>query len=164
MPVPQDEHERTVAFAEIALGQIKALSQLASPRNFEIWYHYATGYNQALNQSINDLLAGKATLSEADLERIYETFIATNRFGERADAVGTRVLDEIKHVIATIDAAAAITRKPDPISMTPIANFAGTEGSRLRRASATQAQANIGANITMKTGFSDWNHSVGITK
>ncbi len=45
MDVPQDEHERTLAFAEIALGQIKALSQSASPRNFEIWYNYATGYN-----------------------------------------------------------------------------------------------------------------------
>ena len=33
-----DEHERTMAFAEIALGQIKALRQAATPRNFEIWY------------------------------------------------------------------------------------------------------------------------------
>jgi hypothetical protein len=31
MSVPADEHERTMAFAEIALGQIRALRQPASP-------------------------------------------------------------------------------------------------------------------------------------
>jgi diguanylate cyclase len=28
-----DEHDRTMAFAEIALGQLKALRQPATPRN-----------------------------------------------------------------------------------------------------------------------------------
>ena len=52
MAVPRDEHERSApAFAEIALEQIRALRQPASPRNFEIWYQYATGYNPALNRS-----------------------------------------------------------------------------------------------------------------
>jgi diguanylate cyclase len=106
MDVPQDEHERTLAFAEIALGQIKALSQSASPRNFEIWYHYATGYNQPLNQLINETLAKNGTLSETDLEQIHDTYLSDSRFGERIDTVGTRVLDEIKHVMTTIDAAA----------------------------------------------------------
>ncbi len=106
MDVPQDEHERTLAFAEIALGQIKALGQSASPRNFEIWYHYATGYNQPLNQPINETLAKNGTLSETDLEQIYDTYLSDSRFGERIDTVGTRVLDEIKQVMSTIDAAA----------------------------------------------------------
>ena len=55
-----DEHERTLAFAEIALGQIKALRQPAIPRNYEIWYTYATGYNPSLNQTINESLAARA--------------------------------------------------------------------------------------------------------
>jgi diguanylate cyclase len=48
-----DEHERTMAFAEVALGQIKSLRQTAIPRNYEIWYVYATGYNAPLNKIIN---------------------------------------------------------------------------------------------------------------
>ena len=103
--MPQEEHERTLAFAEIALGQIRALGQTASPRNFEIWYNYATGYNQPLNQSINEALSKKGTLSETDLEDIYDTYIAMSRLGDRIDSVNTRVLDEIKQVISTIDAA-----------------------------------------------------------
>ena len=56
MTAQTDEHERTLAFAEIALGQIKALRQPAYPRNYEVWYAYATGYNPSLNQTINETL------------------------------------------------------------------------------------------------------------
>jgi diguanylate cyclase len=38
-----DEHERTMACVDIALGQLKALRQPATPRNYDIWYAYATG-------------------------------------------------------------------------------------------------------------------------
>ena len=103
---PRDEHERTLAFAEIALDQIKALSAPASPRNFEIWYHYATGYNPGLNQTINETLAKNGTLSEADLDAIYTTYLASNRVSERIDTVGSRVLDEIKQVLDMIQVAA----------------------------------------------------------
>ena len=57
MSEPAGEHERTMAFAEIAFGQIKALHQPATPRNYEVWYTYATGYNPSLNQTINETLA-----------------------------------------------------------------------------------------------------------
>jgi diguanylate cyclase len=105
MTVPRDEHERSFAFAEIALGQIRALSQAASPRNFEIWYNYATGYNPALNRAINETLQQKGALAEADLEQIYDSHISNTRIGERIDSVGSRVLDEIKQVLGMLDAA-----------------------------------------------------------
>jgi diguanylate cyclase len=106
MAVPHDEHERTLAFAEIALGQIRALSQPASPRNFDIWYHYATGYNPALNQSINETLSKKGTLGDQELDQIYDSYIATTRLGDRLETVNSRVLDEIKQVLDMIGAAA----------------------------------------------------------
>jgi diguanylate cyclase len=106
MAVPSEEHERTLAFAEIALSQIRALSQPASPRNFEIWYHYATGYNPALNQTINDTLAKKGSLSGGDLDDIYDNHITSSRIGDRIDTVNARVLDEIKQVLDMIDVAA----------------------------------------------------------
>src|SRR5579863_3989768 len=106
MAVPDGEHENTFAFAEVALGQIRALGQPVSPRNFEIWYNYATGYNAPLNQAINDTLSQKGALSEADIEQIYTTYIATTRLGERIDLVGSRVVDEIKQVLDMVNAAA----------------------------------------------------------
>ena len=106
MTGPKDDHERTMAFAEIALGQIKALRQPASPRHFEIWYTYATGYNPSLNQTINETLARDGTLTEADIDQIYETYISPTRFTDRIDHVGAQVNGEIEQVMAMIGAAA----------------------------------------------------------
>jgi diguanylate cyclase len=100
MTVPRNEDDRTLAFAEIAMGQIRALGQPATPRNFE------TGYKPALNQSINETLAKKGTLSEADLEQTYDAYIATSHIGDRIDTLGSRVLDEVKQVLDMVDAAA----------------------------------------------------------
>jgi diguanylate cyclase len=105
MDVPCDEHERTIAFAEVALDQIRALSQSASPRNYEIWFNYATGYNPALNQLINQTLSEKGTLAETDLEHIFFTYIANTRMSDRIDAVNGRLLDEVKQAIETVGAA-----------------------------------------------------------
>jgi diguanylate cyclase len=106
MAAPGDQHEHTIAFAEIALQQIRALRQPALPRNFEIWYQYATGYNLELNGAINQMLAQKKTLSEADIDQIYTTYLAPNRADERVDAVGSRMMSEIRRVLDMIDTAA----------------------------------------------------------
>src|SRR5262249_42172841 len=109
MAVQSDEHERTLAFAEIALGQIKALRQPAIPRNYEIWYAYATGYHPSLNQTINDTLERAGTLSAKDLDDIYNTYLSPTRLTERIDTVGAKVVDEIEQVMAMIDAAVGRT-------------------------------------------------------
>jgi diguanylate cyclase len=97
-----DEHERTMAFAELALGQIKSLRQTAIPRNYEIWYVYATGYNSELNKIINETLARNGRLTEADLEQIYETYLSQIKTTDRIDKVGSRVIGEIDDVTKLI--------------------------------------------------------------
>jgi diguanylate cyclase len=102
-----DEHERTMAFAEIALGQIKALRQPATPRNYEVWYAYATGYHPSLNQKINELLAHQnGALTDADLDQVYQDYLSPTRLSDRIDTVGSQVKGEIEQVMAMIDAAA----------------------------------------------------------
>jgi diguanylate cyclase len=127
-----DEHERTMAFAEVALGQIKSLRQTAIPRNYEIWYVYAAGYNSPLNKIINETLARNGKLTEADLEQIYETYLSQIKTTDRIDKVGSRVIGEIDDVVKLIDDALgmsagyderlsgatkelAVARKPDEI-------------------------------------------------
>jgi diguanylate cyclase len=94
-----DEHERTMAFAEVALGQIRSLRQTAVPRNYEIWYVYATGYNAPLNKIINETLARNGRLTESDLEQIYETYLSHIKTTDRIDKVGARVIGEIDDVM-----------------------------------------------------------------
>src|ERR1700687_6082276 len=91
-----------MAFAEVALAQIKSLRQTAIPRNYEIWYVYATGYNSPLNKIINETLARNGKLTEADLEQIYETYLSQIKTTDRIDKVGSRVIGEIDAVMRLI--------------------------------------------------------------
>src|SRR5215831_5673688 len=108
-----DEHERTMAFAEIALGQIKALRQSAAPRIYEVWYNYATGYNQTLNQKVNDALSSSGTLSDADIDYIHSTFISPTRIVDEIGAVNAKISGEIDQVMALIDQAVRSATRHD---------------------------------------------------
>jgi diguanylate cyclase len=103
-----DEHDRTMAFAEVALGQIRSLRQSAVPRNYEIWYVYATGHNPSLNKIINETLARNGKLTEADLEQIHDTYLSHLKTTERIDKVGGRVIGEIDDVTVLISEALAV--------------------------------------------------------
>jgi diguanylate cyclase len=108
-----DEHERSMAFAEVALGQIRSLRQTAVPRNYEIWYVYATGYNSPLNKIINETLARNGKLTEADLEQIYETYLSQVKTTDRIDKVGARVIGEIDDVMNLITEALGMSASYD---------------------------------------------------
>jgi len=108
-----DEHERTMAFADVALGQIRSLKQTAVPRNYEIWYVYATGYNSPLNKIINETLARNGQLTEADLEQIYETYLSQIKTTDRIDKVGARVIGEIDDVMALVSDALGMSASYD---------------------------------------------------
>jgi diguanylate cyclase len=108
-----DEHERTMAFAEVALGQIRSLRQTAVPRNYEIWYVYATGYNPPLNKIINETLARNGKLTEADLEQIYETYLSHIKTTDRIDKVGARVIGEIDEVMTLLTDALGMSSSYD---------------------------------------------------
>ena len=102
-----------MAFAELALGQIRSLRQTAVPRNYEIWYVYATGYNAPLNKIINETLARNGKLTEADLEQIYETYLSHIKTTDRIDKVGARVIGEIDDVMRLIGDALGMSASYD---------------------------------------------------
>lgn len=102
-----------MAFAEVALGQIRSLKQTAIPRNYEIWYVYATGYNAPLNKIINETLARNGKLTEADLEQIYDTYLSHIKTTDRIDKVGARVIGEIDDVVDVLSEALGMTSSYD---------------------------------------------------
>ncbi|MDA9435086.1 GGDEF domain-containing protein [Bradyrhizobium sp. CCBAU 51627] len=124
-----DEHERTMAFAEVALGQIRSLKQTAIPRNYEIWYVYATGYNAPLNKIINETLARNGKLTEADLEQIYDTYLSHIKTTDRIDKVGARVIGEIDDVMTVLSDAIGMTGTYDA-SLSGASEQLSSAGSR----------------------------------
>src|SRR5947209_1852600 len=110
---PVDEHERSMAFAEVALGQIRSLRQTAVPRNYEIWYVYAAGYNAPLNKIINETLERQGKLGEADLDQIYDTYLSQVKTTDRIDKVGGQVIHEIDDVMSLITDALGMSASYD---------------------------------------------------
>ncbi|CCD98886.1 GGDEF domain-containing protein [Bradyrhizobium sp. STM 3809] len=108
-----DEHERTMAFAEVALSQIKTLRHSANPRNYEIWYVYATGYNAQLNEIINGTLARNGRLSQSELDQLYESYLAHLKTSDRIDKVGARVVGEIDDLMEMLTDALGRTASYD---------------------------------------------------
>ena len=108
-----DEHERTMAFAQLALGQISSLGQNATPRNYEIWYIYATGYNPPLNKIVNETLARSGKLTEVDLARIYECYLSQIKTTDRIDKVGARVVGQVDDVMTILSEALEMSSNYD---------------------------------------------------
>ncbi|MDK9694980.1 MAG: GGDEF domain-containing protein [Siculibacillus sp.] len=94
----RDDFKRTIVYGENAVGHLRKNEIPAYPRNYELWYTYAAGFNHALNKSINDIIRQRGKITSVEVNRIYDQFIAPTRIGERIDEVGGRLSDEIKGV------------------------------------------------------------------
>lgn len=105
----QTDSDRTIALAEQAFGQIKALKLCADPQSFEIWYAYVAGSRPKLNAFINDLLAQRPTLSPADLEQIHYQFFSPARVAEKVETVGAKIRGEVDQIVAMIEGAIGAT-------------------------------------------------------
>ncbi|GLK55276.1 diguanylate cyclase [Methylopila capsulata] len=92
------DFDRTLAFSDAAIQRLRVHRHAAYPRNYELWYTYATGYNSALNRAINEALEHGPGISESDLDLLYETYLSPLRLSERVDHVGTRIIEEIGEV------------------------------------------------------------------
>ena len=68
-----EDYERTMAFADIALGQMKALRQVATRAITKSGTPTRPAYHPALNQQVNAILKAKGTISEADLRKSTKT-------------------------------------------------------------------------------------------
>nr|WP_210313218.1 GGDEF domain-containing protein [Rhodopseudomonas rhenobacensis] len=98
-----------MAYAEVALRQIRSLRQEAVPRNYEVWYIYATGHNPPLNKIINETLDRNGRLTDADIEQIYDAYLSYGRATDRIDKIGARVVSEIEDVMTLITDALGLT-------------------------------------------------------
>lgn len=104
---------RSWEIAEIALQEIRSLDLPAGPESFELWYAYASGMNVPLNEAVHGLLAQHGRISEADANRLYETFLSSRRFVERLSTLADQLSGEIaqveKSIAATINSSDALS-------------------------------------------------------
>src|ERR1700689_5205212 len=97
------EHDHSMAFAGSAFEKMKALRHPATPHNYEIWYTYASAGNAALNQTINDMIARHGTVTQGDLDELYEKFFSPTRLTDQLDCFGNQVMCEIDQIVTILD-------------------------------------------------------------
>lgn len=100
-----DDPAATYAFAQVALDQIKALKQPANPRNFEVWYHYASGHHPTVNQLINEIIETSGKLSQTDVDGIYERYFSPVRQADKVDNATAMFMEQLEKVMTMIDSA-----------------------------------------------------------
>lgn len=105
----RDDFRRTIVYGENAVGHLRKNELPAYPRNYELWYTYAAGFNHALNKAINEAIRARGKITTAELDRLYDQFVAPTRIGERIDDVGGRLSKEITGVAGLLDSQMAST-------------------------------------------------------
>jgi diguanylate cyclase len=123
----------TYAFAQIALDQIKALKQPANPRNFEVWYHYASGHHPTVNQLINDIIETSGQLSQTDVDGIYDKYFSPVRQADKVDNAAASFMEQIEKVMSMIDqASGAATQHSQSLADMTTRIGSATDGAGLR--------------------------------
>jgi diguanylate cyclase len=105
MDTSGQDFDRAVSLADAALAQIKSLRHPPTPRNFELWFTYASGQNPSLNNAIGNILSDTGTISVAQVEELYLKHFSAAQIGEKIDKVGSQIAGEIEQVMSMIDAA-----------------------------------------------------------
>ena len=93
------DYKRTYIYGESALGNLKKNQMPAYPRNYEIWYTYAAGFNRGLNKAINDILRNNGTITLTQLDTIYNEHLSPNRLSDRVDEVGGKISTELRSIV-----------------------------------------------------------------
>lgn len=99
----RDDFKRTIVYGDIALSHLKRSELPAVPRNYELWYTYAAGFNQALNRSINHIFSSRGSISAREVSDAYDRFLSPNRLGDRIDKVGAEISQEIDGIVGLMD-------------------------------------------------------------
>jgi len=101
-----DTHERSLAFGEQAIEQVKMHRVAASPRIYELWYSYVAGEHPALNRAIERLVQTRTGVTTQALEEIYDSHISPQRFTGRVDRVNTRLQNEMDTLADLVESMA----------------------------------------------------------
>ncbi len=99
------DRKQALRLCHRAIELIGQAGVLPTPANFELFYTHAHGSNMALTEAVEQILSKQGTLTCADTDRLYESYIAPGREGENIQAVGGKLDDEIDQVMKIVQEA-----------------------------------------------------------
>jgi len=109
MMTEDDEFKRTIGICDGAVSQIKRHHIPAYPRNYDFWYTYAAGINNALNRAVNDILRERGTITATEIDDIYSAHLSQARMTEQMETVGDDMSFQIEHIVSMVDKTIGIS-------------------------------------------------------
>ncbi len=103
------EYERAVEISRNALGFLQKSRTPPVPKNYELFYTYASGTNKELNEAVREMLAAKNEVCADDTAAFYDTFIGASRLDNKVEEVGNYMSTEITEVLNSLASAADCT-------------------------------------------------------
>lgn len=100
-----NEFERSITYGESALTYLKGNRTPAYPRNYELWYTYAAGFNRELNKAINDSLKRLGRLTPELTERFFDEFLSPVRLSDRVGEVSSQVAGELTSIMDLLESS-----------------------------------------------------------
>ncbi|MCT8974441.1 GGDEF domain-containing protein [Microbaculum marinisediminis] len=128
-----DEFDRSITYGEAALTYLKGNRTPAYPRNYELWYIYAAGFNRELNKAVNDALKRLGHLPEDLTERFYDEFLSPVRLSDRVGEVSARVSKELDEIVEMLEASSETCHQYGQSLRTAASGLGSTENKQQTR-------------------------------
>lgn len=103
------DFDRSLDVAKRAIAYAQKHKMAPTPRNFEIWYQYASGEFAALNEEIDRRIAGGEPITEQVASELQSKFLSPGGSAENVEVLSTQISAEIEQAMAFIGAAAGST-------------------------------------------------------
>lgn len=112
-PGDDDMHsvDRTVGIGKRAAELMRAYSESAAPRAYELFYTFVTGLKPQLNEAVKALVADKRMLSSEDVERLWGQHVSPEGLERQTDKASGGLLLELRKVIDLIETALGSTTR-----------------------------------------------------
>jgi len=106
---PQIDRERSFALAQRILELMRDYGSSASPRSYAVWYAYVSGSHPVMNDAVKRLASTKGVLSDADMDRLHESYIDGRGSGAVSDRTNAHLIAEVEGIMETLDLSLGAT-------------------------------------------------------
>ncbi|MGE0611210.1 MAG: GGDEF domain-containing protein [Hyphomicrobiales bacterium] len=102
--VEEHDFERTIALGERSLSYLKQFRSPAIPRNYELCYAFAAGYNKSLSTALMKIVAQLSRLPQKEADTLYQTYIAPYNEA-KLGPLSNQMAHELGEIVSVIEAA-----------------------------------------------------------
>lgn len=103
------DRERSFALAQRANELMRDYGSSAEPRAYAVWYTYVEGTQPLMNDAIKRLTTKSGTLSNAEIDDLYETYIDGRHLSAQAEKMNAGLISEVEGIMEMIDLSLGAT-------------------------------------------------------